>query len=161
MAKVNTKGWDQLWRASKKKGIVCMSISAVAFATSVYAQRSMKSFLADAIPAEGTVVEIDTFTLPNERDTQYEAKIQFFTESGESVEIQFTSGISKYTVGDKVELLYRIDRPHLAVFDEYFSKWGGSILSGVLGAFLLLSGMSFYWRASSRSASFVSSPWMR
>ena len=158
MATVNTEGWDQLWRASKKKGIACMAISVAAFATSVYAWRSTQSFLVNAIPAEGTVVKIDTFTRPNQRDTQYEARIQFFTESGEPIEMRSTSGIPEYTVGDNVKILYETDRPYLAIPDEYFAKWGNSLISGALGVLLLLAGVSFYRRASSRTVSLESSP---
>ena len=158
MATVNTEGWDQLWRASKKKGIACMAISAAAFAASVYAWHSTQSFLVNAIPAEGTVVEIDTFTRPNQRDTQYEARIQFFTESGDSIEIQATNNVPGYAVGDNVKILYEIDRPYLAIPDEYFAKWGSSLISGALGVLLLLAGVSFYWRASSRTASLAPLP---
>ena len=154
METVNTKGWDQLWRASKKKGIACMAISVAAFATSVYAWRSTQLFLVHAIPAEGTVVEIDTLSRPNQDgQKEYETTIQFFTESGESAEIQTTSNIPKYAVGDNVPLLYEVDRPYLAMTDEYFSKWGSSLISAALGVFLLLTGVSFYWRDSSRTAS--------
>lgn len=158
MTKVNTEGWDQLWRASKKRGIACIAISAAAFAASVYSWRSTQSFLVNAIPAEGTVVELDTFTRPNEVDTQHEATIQFFTDSGESIEIQVSNNVSGYTLGDNVELLYAVDRPYLAITDEYFAKWGSSLISGALGVLLLLAGVSFYWRASSRTASLASSP---
>ena len=135
-----------------------MAISATAFATSVYAWRSMQSFLVYAIPAEGTVVELDTFTRPNEVDMQHEATIQFFAESGESIEIQVSNNVSGYIVGDNVELLYAVDRPYLAITDEYFAKWGSSLISGALGVLLLLAGVSFYWRASSRTVSLESSP---
>ena len=133
-----------------------MAISAVAFATSVYAWRSTQSFLVEAIPAEGTVVEIDTFTRPNQADTQHEATIQFFTESGESIEIKVSNNVSGYVIGDNVKLLYATDRPYLAMTDQYFSKWGSSLISGTLGVLLLLAGVSFYQRASSRTASLTS-----
>ena len=158
MATVNTEGWDQLWRASKKKGIACMALSAAAFAASVYAWHSTQSFLVNAIPAEGTVVEINTFTRPNQVDTQHEATIQFFTGSGEPIEFKSSNNVTGYAVGDNVKILYEIDRPYLAMTDKYFSKWGDSLISGTLGIFLLLAGVSFYWRASSRAASLASLP---
>jgi Protein of unknown function (DUF3592) len=83
-------------------------------------------FVAGARTAQGTVVALKSGA----------PEVKFRAQDGR--EVQFTSSVSSkppaYSVGEKVEVLYRPDRPEDAEVNAFMSLWLGVIILGALGS---------------------------
>lgn len=96
-------------------------------------------FVAAARPAQGTVVALKSGA----------PEVRFRAQDGR--EVQFTSSVSSkppaYSVGEKVEVLYRPDRPEDAEVNSLMALWLGVIILGALGSGFSLvgAGIIFGW----------------
>jgi hypothetical protein len=96
-------------------------------------------FVANASKAAGTVVGLRSGA----------PEVKFTAHDGR--EVQFTSSVSSkppaYSVGEKVEILYRPDRPEDAKVNAFMSLWLGVIILGALGSMFALvgAGIIFGW----------------
>lgn len=96
-------------------------------------------FVAAARPAQGTVVALKSGA----------PEVRFRAQDGR--EVQFTSSVSSkppaYSVGERVEVLYRPDRPEDAEVNSLMALWLGVIILGALGSGFSLvgAGIIFGW----------------
>jgi hypothetical protein len=102
--------------------------------------KSTNEFLADAITAEGTVIEL---RLSRSSDsTTYAPVVNFITQDGET--ITFVSSVSSnppsYRVGEKADIFYLPADPYDAKLDGFFSLWGGATIVGGMGGLFFLIG---------------------
>ncbi|MFD2230056.1 DUF3592 domain-containing protein [Alkalimarinus sediminis] len=100
----------------------------------LFIYQSNQSFLATAHTAEGTI--IDFVRSRSENSTTYAPVIAFYAQDGE--ETIFTSSSfsspGKYSINEKVELLYQPANPIDAKINSFFSLWGGCMIVGILGS---------------------------
>jgi hypothetical protein len=52
------------------------------------------------------------------------------------------SGLSQYTIGEKVWVVYKIDQPETARIDSFFERWLIPLLIGGIGATFTAVGVS-------------------
>ncbi|MGC3996046.1 MAG: DUF3592 domain-containing protein [Anaeromyxobacter sp.] len=113
-----------------------------------------RAFLAQAVRAPGTVLELDWRRSDNGR-VAYPV-VGFQTADGQQIVFTENAGSSPpaYDEGEAVEVFYLADRPHEAKLDGVFSLWGGSLILGGIGlVFTLVGGGGFAFQvASGRSA---------
>jgi Protein of unknown function (DUF3592) len=87
-------------------------------AGAIYAYQSVRTFVAAASVAQGTVGEL--VASHSSDSTTYRPTVRFTTADGRSIE--FTSGVSTnppvYSRGDQVEVLYHIQAETVTVFIE-------------------------------------------
>jgi hypothetical protein len=101
--------------------------------------QSTRSFIATAIDAEGTVIELQPVRSTD--STTYRPIVRFEDQRGQRIE--FSSATSSnppgYSQGEKVSVLYPAADPHDARINGYFSLWGGAtIIAGLGGVFTLV-----------------------
>lgn len=119
---------------------------AVMLAGTFYLSRDTRAFLASAVRAEGTVIE-----LVRSHKT-YRPVIRFIDRRGQSVEFTSSAGSSppSYAVGEKVAVLYLPEKPQNAEVDDFFVIWGGLIILGILGIVFFLIGAGLFVAARRR-----------
>lgn len=105
----------------------------------LFVYRSTSSFLAEAIKAQGTVVELKASRSGN--STTYRPVVKFTSQNGQAIE--FVSSIGShppgYSEGQKVDVFFLPADPRNAKISGFFSLWGGSaILGGMGGVFFLI-----------------------
>lgn len=117
-----------------------------------------RSFLSNAVRADGTVVALDA--LHDRGSTTYRPIIRFQTPSG-TVEFRSSSGSNPpgYTVGDTIPVLYSPAKPNEATPDEFFPLWGAATIVGGIGLVFFAIGatMVVLARRSSRREAYLRS----
>ncbi|MEB3262961.1 MAG: DUF3592 domain-containing protein [Synechococcus sp.] len=94
---------------------------------------STSTFLSEAIPAPGTVVDLVAHRSSD--STTYRPAVDFTSRNGEPVSFVSSTGSSppSYSVGQRVEVLYRPTNPRDARINDFFSLWGGATVLGGMG----------------------------
>lgn len=115
-----------------------------------------RGFVASALRAEGTVIDILPNRSGNSASVTYSPVIEFRTAAGKLVEVRSSTSSNPpaYTEGDKVQMLYLADTPEDARLAGYLSLWGAPTVAASLGAvFLLIGGALIVWpiRAEKRA----------
>jgi hypothetical protein len=89
--------------------------------------RNTRSFLAEATRTEGTVIDLV--------GSHYRPIVHFTDRHGQEIEFTSSTGSNPpaYSIGQKVEVLYRPNEPQTAAIDSFFSLWGVSVILGGLG----------------------------
>lgn len=105
--------------------------------------KSTSSFLAEAVKAPGTVVELVESQANNGRS--YRPVVQFSNQNGQRVTFESSSGSNppSYSKGQSVEVFYRPEAPQDAELNDFFSLWGPPALSGTMGAVFFAIGGGF------------------
>ena len=113
---------------------------AVMLAGTFYLSQDTRAFLASAVQAEGTVIE-----LVRSHKT-YRPVIRFTDRHDQTVEFTSSAGSNppSYAVGEKVAVLYLPEKPHTAEIDDFFMIWGGLIILGILGVVFFLIGAGLF-----------------
>jgi hypothetical protein len=99
--------------------------------------QNTRSFLADAVSAQGVVLELVGRSSSDSSGTSYTyaPMVQFETTEGRAV--TFVSSTSSnppsYRVGETVEVLYPADEPERARLHGWFSLWGAAAILGGMG----------------------------
>ena len=100
-----------------------------------FAFNSTRTFLVDAVEAQGSVISMIRSRSSSDSSYTYRPVVRFITRNGERVE--FTSGIGSsppaYSVGEKVTVLYSPRRPNRAKINSFFELWGISAILGGMG----------------------------
>lgn len=116
---------------------------------------SVRSFIAEAQRAEGTVVDLvqsrSSSSNSSSSSSTYRPVVQFRDARGAQIEFTSSSGSNppSYSVGERVTVLYRASEPNRASIDGFFSLWGGPVIVGALGTvFLLVGGSMIVWIAA-------------
>jgi len=110
-----------------------------------FAYRHTHDFLAEAISAQGTVVDM---TESHSRDssghssTYYYPVIEFKDQRGETIRFTSSSGSNppSYSRGESADILYVPSRPQDASINGFFSLWGAAVILGGIGAIFFLTG---------------------
>lgn len=91
------------------------------------------TFLKDAITAPGTVV--DLVASRSSDSTTYRPSVEFTSRNGEPASFVASNGSNppSYSVGQKVEVLYRPTNPRDARINDFFSLWGAATVLGGMG----------------------------
>ena len=105
------------------------------------------SFRTTAVKATGEVVDLIAKSgSGSNKSTTYAPKVVFADAMGHSV--TFVSGSSSnppsYKQGDKVPVLYQPKTPEQAEIDSWFSRWGGVLIAGAIGAVFSLVGAASF-----------------
>lgn len=106
--------------------------------------RSKEEFVANALTAEGTVVDFEVFTVGMHQSERREDRvpvIEFETEQGD--EIRFTvdsyAAWADYSQGDTVTVLYDRNDPTDADIQAFYELWFFQLLIAVIGiAFIVV-----------------------
>lgn len=119
---------------------VFAAIGLAMLAGTVFLIMNTRTFLAGAITAQGTVIDLVSSRSSN--STTYAPVVRFVTDKGEKIE--FTSGTSSnppsYSQGENVEVLYQPGKPHDARIHGFVSLWLGPMILGGLGSIFFLIG---------------------
>jgi len=104
--------------------------------------QNVKTFIAGASVAQGTVVELVRSQSGSDSPT-YRPVVRF-NANGRAVEFVSSSGSNppSYSRGEKVEVFYQPSKPQNAMINGFFSLWGGPLIVGGLGAVFFLVGGS-------------------
>ena len=104
---------------------------------SFFFQQKTRSFLAQAVKADGVV--IDLASSHSSHGTTYAPVVRFVSQDG--TPIQFTSSSStnppSYRRGQKVQVVYNQTNPYEAKINSFMSLWGLPSIVGGIGALLL------------------------
>lgn len=100
--------------------------------------QQVRSFIAEASRADGTVVELAP-SRSSDGATSWRPVVRFVAADGNAV--QFSSSTSSnppsYSRGEKVVVLYRAGTPQDAAISGFFSLWLGPLILGGMGAVFL------------------------
>lgn len=112
-------------------------------AGSVFLYKTTSSFLAEAIKAPGTVVEL--VASQSSDGTTYRPIVQFKRQNGQTVTFESSTGSNppSYSQGQRVEVFYRPTAPQDAEINDFFSLWGPPAICGTLGAAFFAFGGGF------------------
>jgi hypothetical protein len=98
----------------------------------------------EATHTEGRVIDFETRF--SDGTTFHYPMIEFFTHAGEA--IRFTASIGSsppaYDKGEKVGVLYTLERPQDAKIDSFFSLWFGPIILVGIGSVFFLFSVLFF-----------------
>lgn len=101
---------------------------------------STSEFVRVASKAQGTVVQLARSRSSD--STTYAPVVRYRTEGGR--EVEFVSNVSSdppaYSVGEKVEVLYRPEQPEKGEINSIFQLWFGPMLLGGLGSAFFVIG---------------------
>ena len=102
--------------------------------------QNTQSFVAQALKAEGTVVEL--LRSSSSDSTTYRPVVHFSNQNGEQIEFTSSAGSNppSYSKGEKVEVLYLPTEPQNAKINGFFSLWGGPLIIGGIGGVFFLIG---------------------
>ncbi|HEX6614415.1 MAG TPA: DUF3592 domain-containing protein [Rhodanobacteraceae bacterium] len=130
--------------------VVMLVVGVAMLAGAVYMYNDARGFLADAVHAQGTVVDLQrTESLSHDDNHTYTSvsyypMVQFTDASGKRIE--FTSGSGSnppaYSRGDQVDVLYHADAPEKARINSFMSLWFGPLLVGGLGVVFTAIGIA-------------------
>ncbi len=103
-------------------GVFCSAISIYTFITT-------STFLDSSIETEGTVIEL------SQREGYFHPVVRYFdSSSGEHILLSpVGSRPPRFSVNEKVVVLYSIDDPSKAKIKRFWSLWFGTVLTGILG----------------------------
>jgi hypothetical protein len=111
--------------------------------------QSVKSFVAQASVAPGTVVDLVRSQSGSDSPT-YRPVVRFSAANGQAIEFTSNTGSNppSYSRGEKVEVFYKPSDPQKAMLNGFFSLWGGPLIVGALGSvfFLIGGGIWLYTR---------------
>lgn len=98
-----------------------------------YLFMNTQSFIANAERAEGVVVE--NIRSRSEDSYTYSPAVEFKTRDGRTVEFvsKLGSGTPAYSVGERVEVLYDVDKPEAAKINAFMDLYFGSVILGIIG----------------------------
>ena len=117
------------------------AVGAAMLAGTLFWVQHVRTFVAEASLAEGTVVEL-VASRSSDSGTTWRPVVRFVAADGKAV--QFTSSTStnppSYSRGEKVDVLYSASRPHDAAIKGFLSLWLGPIIVGGIGAVFLAVG---------------------
>ena len=99
-----------------------------------------RSFLAEAVQADGTVIALEPVHSSN--STTYRPRVRFQDAAGRAVEVSSSTSSNppSYSVGETVRVFYRRNAPEDARPDGYFSLWGVATILAALGSVFTLIG---------------------
>ena len=100
--------------------------------------QSVRSFVASASVAEGTVVDL----VRSRNSNSYAPVVHFATEDGQQIEFTSTNASRppSYAQGDHVVVLYLPSEPQEASIKSFLSLWVGPLVLAVGGGVLFLIG---------------------
>lgn len=117
------------------------------FFGSLLLYQNTSSFLAEASPATGKVIELHRFKSKNSDIHVYRPVIRFRTSTRKKIVFIASSGSNPpaYSKGEKLEVLYLPSRPREAIISGFFSVWGDTLILVIMGlAFSSISGLVFF-----------------
>ena len=133
---------------------VLAAIGAAMLGLGAYLISDTRAFVADAVPAEGRV--IDLARSRSSDSTSYYPIVEFQTPDG--TRIEFRGGVGSnppsYTRGEAVKVLYQPAAPERARIHSTFALWGASIIVVILGVAFAGAGIG-WWIAAHRRAKVV------
>ncbi len=116
-------------------------VGAVMLVAALYWTFHIRSFIARASPAEGTVIDL-VAVRSNSGSPTWKPVVRYIAADGR--ERQFTSSVStsppRYRPGEKVQVLYSITDPVDAEINGFAALWFGPLLIGGMGLVLFSIG---------------------
>jgi len=120
---------------------IMLIVGVAMLAGAVYLYKDTHSFLAGAVHAQGTVLDLQrTESLSHDGNHTYTSvsyypMVQFSDASGRRIEFTSDSGSNPpaYSRGDTVDVLYHADAPEKARINSLMSLWFGTLIVGGLG----------------------------
>jgi hypothetical protein len=117
---------------------IMLIVGVAMLAGAVYLYSNTRSFLAGAVHAQGTVVDLqrtESLDSHSNRSISYYPVVQYAEAGGRKVEFISDSGSNPpaYSRGDQVEVLYHADAPEKARINSFMSLWFGTLIVGGLG----------------------------
>tara|TARA_B100000809_G_C15037492_1_gene494299 strand:+ start:388 stop:1086 length:699 start_codon:yes stop_codon:yes gene_type:complete len=123
----------------------------------VFMALNTSNFLKAATAGAGEV--IDLVESVSDGSTTYAPVVRFATSNGQEYEFKSntSSNPPSYNIGESVEVLYIHSSPSDAKINGFFSLWGVSIISGILGAvfFTIGLGLGVFSFVQGRSSAYL------
>jgi len=121
------------------------AIGLAMLAGALFWYQSVKSFVAEASVAQGTVVELARSQSGSGSPT-FRPVVRFKAADGQAVEFTSSSGSNppSYRRGETVEVFYRPSDPQNALINGLFALWGGPLIVGGMGAAFFLIGAGLW-----------------
>jgi len=123
--------------------VIALILLAIAF----FVHLRTQSFLKSTVIADGEVIELVHSRAggmdSSFNSTTYKPRVQFQTQSGETIEFTSSSGSSpaRYSKGEKVNVVYSPSNPQEATIRSFFSLRGIEFIFALLGLIFLLVGI--------------------
>ncbi|NZA27241.1 DUF3592 domain-containing protein [Luteimonas sp. SJ-92] len=122
-----------------------------------------RSFLAEAVRAEGVVVDLERSR--SSESTTYRPVVLFTAQDGQEATFVSSSGSNppSHRRGERVQVLYPPGRPEEARIDGFFPLWGAVVILGGIGSafFLIGGGMVLFGALKGRDARYLRANGMR
>lgn len=127
---------------TRKNNLLVAGLGVAFIGGSLFFRYDTQKFIENAVPADGTVIEVTSYTKKNPRKTIYEPIVEFETAIGERVAFkgpEISEGT--YAVGDAVEVLYEVDDPEGARLGTFDGIWGSALMTSICGVFFVIKGL--------------------
>jgi hypothetical protein len=123
---------------------VFTSVGIVLLAGAAYSYEHTRSFLAEAVQTDGTVIALEP--VRGNDSTTYRPRVRFEDADGRTVEVSSSASTNppSYSVGETVRVFYRRGTPDDAKLDGYFSLWGAATILAGLGTVFTLIGAGVF-----------------
>ncbi len=100
----------------------------------VFDYYSTVSFLESALSAEGTITDFEEHY--NDGSVTYRPVVEFVDSNNQLIEFISSTGRGRsvYSLGEKIGVVYSPSNPQQASLDSFFSLWGTTLITTILGA---------------------------
>ena len=129
----------------KKIKYIFLIIGTLLLVGAYYLYKNTAEFIESATTAEGIVVEM--IKERSDNSYMYKPRVEFKTETGKVVEFMSSTSSNppSYSVGEKVEVLYKASKPEKARINGTATLWLGAIIVGGIGSVFFLIGFGMYY----------------
>ena len=121
-------------------GIIFLLDTLVLAGVAIWLYSSARSFVDQAIPTQGTVVELR----PSSHSSgTYQTVFEYRDQSGVThrKECNSSSNPPSHAIGEKVEVLYSPSDPGDACLNDFQSLWALPLIAGFLAVFQIILGL--------------------
>jgi hypothetical protein len=121
---------------------VCLPVGVLMLAGSIYLVFNTRAWLARAVEAPGTVIEMVRVRDSDSGSYMFAPLVRFQTAEGRTVEFQsmVQTNPPAYHAGESVTVLYDPAKPGSAAISGWFSIWAVPLILGIVGVFLAVFG---------------------
>jgi uncharacterized membrane protein YjjB (DUF3815 family) len=123
-------------KKAKSTYVVFAVVGFVMLVGAVYLYKGARAFVSGASRAEGTVVNLVQKTNRSKTSSALSPVVNYRHANGKTIEFTSSDGSdpSRYTIGQKVEVLYYPLEPLNAEINGFFAIWGITAIFGGFGA---------------------------
>jgi Protein of unknown function (DUF3592) len=145
----------------KKIGIILSAIGLILLFIAGLVVYNHQKFMSSAKLGKGTITDLEYQRSSDKKSSgTYHPVVTYTTQEGKEYTIHSNSGSNppSYTKGEKVDIYYNPKDPNDVSMPDFFSQWGGGVITGGIGLIPTLIGFGILFAQRSRTKTIT---WLR